>query len=101
MAHLLLEHRANSIQCDSTDRPSYSAIHAARSEEMAQHLLDHHADPEQQVGEGFRPLHFDTARVISRLGGRFCERVLKWIRLWIRPPSPSCSIMLRSATSRQ
>jgi ankyrin repeat protein len=62
MARLLLEHDANLDQYDEDDSLSYSAIHAARSAEMVQLLMDHNADPEQQIaGRVFthcRPLHF-------------------------------------------
>jgi ankyrin repeat protein len=61
IARLLLEHCADLVQCDEHGEPSYSVIHAARSAEMVQLLLDHHADPEQHVGE-FRPLHFYAKR---------------------------------------
>jgi ankyrin len=59
MARLLLEHGADVVQYDGRRRPSYSAIHAARSGEMVQLLLDHHADPEQRVSNasGNTPLH--------------------------------------------
>jgi ankyrin repeat protein len=62
MARLLLEHGANLVQCDKLGRPCYGAIHAARSAEMVQLLLDHHADPEQQIRGGLRPLHFYAER---------------------------------------
>jgi ankyrin repeat protein len=62
MARLLLEHGADLVQYDLLERPSYSAIHAARSAEMVLLLLDHHADPEQQFGNGLRPLHFYAER---------------------------------------
>jgi ankyrin repeat protein len=77
MARLLLEHGADVVQYDDLDRPSHSAIHAARSAEMVQLLLDHHADPEQQaVNEvKFRPLHYyamreniEAMRVVLRNG---------------------------------
>jgi ankyrin repeat protein len=61
LAHLLLEHGATLVQHDSDDRPRYSAIHVARSAEMVQLLLDHHADPEQECfgGDGwYMPLHY-------------------------------------------
>jgi hypothetical protein len=45
IARLHLENGAK-VHCDNP--PRYSAIHAARSAEMAQLLLDHHADPEWQ-----------------------------------------------------
>jgi ankyrin repeat protein len=61
MARLLLEHGAGLVQYDKDGEPGYSAIHAARSAEMVQLLLDNHADPEQEVDE-FRPLHFYASR---------------------------------------
>jgi ankyrin repeat protein len=57
MARLLLEHGADVVQYDKLDRPSHSAIHAAQSAEMVQLLLDHHADPDQRLGN-FSPLHY-------------------------------------------
>jgi ankyrin repeat protein len=75
MARLLLEHGADLVQYDQLERPSYSAIHAARSAEMVRLLLDHHADPEQQFGSGLRPLHFyaergntEAMRAVLRIG---------------------------------
>jgi ankyrin repeat protein len=62
MARILLEHGADVVQYDELDRPSHSAIHAARSAEMVQLLLDHHADPEQQAPNKFRPLHYYAIR---------------------------------------
>jgi ankyrin repeat protein len=63
MARLFLEHGAELVQSNSDGRLIYSAIHAARSAEMVQLLLDHHADPEQQVFyNGYRPLHYYTMR---------------------------------------
>jgi ankyrin repeat protein len=63
MARLLLEYGANLVQDDKHEardlsHPGYSAIHAARSAEMVQLLLDHHADPEQPAFNGYRPLHY-------------------------------------------
>jgi ankyrin repeat protein len=55
MARLFLEHGADVVQLD------YSAIHAARSAEMVQLLLDHDADPEQEHN-GYRPLHLYILR---------------------------------------
>jgi ankyrin repeat protein len=67
MARLLLEHGANLVQDDKHEardlsHPGYSAIHAARSAEMVQLLLDHHADPEQPAFNGYRPLHYYATR---------------------------------------
>jgi ankyrin repeat protein len=62
-ARLLLEHGADLVQYDHLDRPTYSSIYAARSAEMVQLLLDHHADPELQLfGNGHRPLHLYAVR---------------------------------------
>jgi ankyrin repeat protein len=62
MACLLLEHRAELVQYDKFGHPIYGAIHAARSAEMVQLLLDHHADPKQHVYNGLSPLHFYAKR---------------------------------------
>jgi ankyrin repeat protein len=63
MARLLLEYGANTFQYDKDNEPSYSAIHAARSAEMVQLLLDHHVGPEQEVVDsGLTPLHFYSGR---------------------------------------
>jgi ankyrin repeat protein len=77
MARLLLEHDADVVQYDKDDRPGYSAIHAARSAEMVQLLLDHHVDPEQKDARKFRPLHFyakrgniEAMRAILRKGAK-------------------------------
>jgi ankyrin repeat protein len=77
MARLLLEYDADVVQYDEDDRPGYSAIHAARSAEMVQLLLDHHADPEQKDAHKFRPLHFyakrgniEAMRAILRKGAK-------------------------------
>jgi ankyrin repeat protein len=56
MARLLLEYGAHLVQYNRLGHPSYSAIHAARSAEMVQLLLDHHADPEQRFASGGEPL---------------------------------------------
>jgi ankyrin repeat protein len=77
MARLLLEYGADIVQYDDLDRPSHSAIHAAQSADMVQLLLDHHADPEQQLVNElkFRPLHYyvirgniEAMRVVLRNG---------------------------------
>jgi ankyrin repeat protein len=60
MARLLLEHGADLVQYNYDGNPGYSAIHAARSAEMVQLLLDRHADPDQDIG--WRPLHFYAKR---------------------------------------
>jgi ankyrin repeat protein len=44
------------------DEPRYYALHAARSAEMVQLLLDHHADPEKQDLFKLRPLHWYSRR---------------------------------------
>jgi ankyrin repeat protein len=63
MACLLLEHGAKLVHNERFGSPGYSAIHGARSAEMVQLLLDHHADPEQLVVcSGYRPLHFYAKR---------------------------------------
>jgi ankyrin repeat protein len=63
MARLLLEHGADLVQYDKLDRPGESAIHVARSAEMVQLLLDHHADPDQEVlCNKHRPLHYYMER---------------------------------------
>jgi hypothetical protein len=46
---------------DQDGEPSYSAIHAARSAEMVQLLLDNYADPDQVVDE-LGPLDFYSQR---------------------------------------
>jgi ankyrin repeat protein len=51
LARLLLEKGAK-VQYER-----YDALHAARSAEMVQLLLGHHADPEQEDYYGRRPLH--------------------------------------------
>jgi hypothetical protein len=51
MARLLLAYGADVVQYDEPDEPGYSAIHSARSAEMVQLLLDHHADPEQEFAD--------------------------------------------------
>jgi ankyrin repeat protein len=57
MARLFLEHGADVVQLD------YSAIHVAHSAEMVQLLLDHDADPEQEVSyNGYRALHYYIVR---------------------------------------
>jgi ankyrin repeat protein len=53
LARRLLE---NGVKVDH-EKPQYSALHAARSAEMVQLLLDHHADPEQEDGNLHQPLH--------------------------------------------
>jgi ankyrin repeat protein len=60
MARLLLEHGASLVQRDKFGKPSHSAIHAARSAEMVQLLVDHHADLEQPVV--WRPLELYAKR---------------------------------------
>jgi ankyrin len=65
IAHLLLEHGANLSRYNHNpyDRPRSSAIHTARSAEMVQLLVDHHADPDQPVScYGWRPLHYYIER---------------------------------------
>jgi ankyrin repeat protein len=63
MARLLLEHGAALVGLSIDGRPSYSAIHAARSAEMVQFLLDNNANPEQLVHcNGYGPLHYYTIR---------------------------------------
>jgi ankyrin repeat protein len=49
LARLLLENGADVVlhHAVNVNRPRYSAMHAARSGEMVQLLLDHHADPNQ------------------------------------------------------
>jgi ankyrin repeat protein len=54
LARLLLENGAK-VQYDE---PCYGALHAARSAEMVQLLLAHHADPEWPDIDGRRPLHW-------------------------------------------
>jgi ankyrin repeat protein len=56
LARLLLENGAK-VQYER-----YGALHAARSAEMVQLLLDHHADPEKQDFHERRPLHLYTLR---------------------------------------
>jgi ankyrin repeat protein len=58
LAHLLLENGAQ-VRYDTL---CYSAIHAARSAEMVQLLLDHHADPEQRDLYTLQPLHWYARR---------------------------------------
>jgi ankyrin repeat protein len=62
MARLLLEHGADVIQYDADDHPAHSAIHVARSAEMVELLLDYGADPEHQVANRLRPLHYYVLR---------------------------------------
>jgi ankyrin repeat protein len=64
MARLFLEHGADVVQSNSFGRGSYySAIHVAHSAEMVQLLLDHDADPEQEVSyNGYRALHYYIVR---------------------------------------
>jgi ankyrin repeat protein len=68
IARFLLEHGVTVVHYDKRNRPSYNAIHDARSAEILQLLLDHNADFEQQViklqfdGDGYRPLHYYAMR---------------------------------------
>jgi ankyrin repeat protein len=64
MARLFLEKGAK-VQYsldDKYDEPCYHAMHAARSAEMVQLLLDHGADPELADSHGDRPLHWYVRR---------------------------------------
>jgi ankyrin repeat protein len=65
-ARLLIEHGADLIQYEIHRTPGYSAIHAARSAEMVQLLLDHRANPEQEFlhydDQLYRPLHHYAKR---------------------------------------
>jgi ankyrin repeat protein len=60
MARLLLEHGASLVQRHKFGRLTYSAIHAARSAEMVQLLVDHHADLEHPMI--WRPLELYAQR---------------------------------------
>jgi ankyrin repeat protein len=62
IARRLLEHGADLAHGDKLDHRSCSALHAARSGEMVQLLLDNHADPELVVDNGYTPLHYYAAR---------------------------------------
>jgi ankyrin repeat protein len=65
MARLLLQYGANLVRYDVDGEPDYSTIHAARSAEMVQLLLDHNADPNQYKYDGgcyVRPLHYYARR---------------------------------------
>jgi ankyrin repeat protein len=53
LARLLLEYGAKV----NYEEPRYSALHAARSAEMVQLLLDHHADINRRDRFEYRPLH--------------------------------------------
>jgi ankyrin repeat protein len=55
MARLSLEKGAKVR--NSSDSKRVCAMHEARSAEMVQLLLDHHADLEEEYHHGFRPLH--------------------------------------------
>jgi ankyrin repeat protein len=61
MARLLLR---NGAMVEYPEPPRFSAMHAARSAEMVQLLLDHHADPEKNSrnGTGYKPLHWYARR---------------------------------------
>jgi ankyrin len=63
LARLLLENGAK-LHYDDQPRfePRYTALHAARSPEMVQLLLDYHADPERQERYERRPLHWYVMR---------------------------------------
>jgi hypothetical protein len=77
IARFLLEHGVTVVHYDKRNRPSYNAIHDARSAEMLQLLLDHNADFEQQViklhfdGDGYRPLHYYAMRSDVQAIGEF------------------------------
>jgi hypothetical protein len=58
LARLVLEKGASVQFCDK----QYSPLHAARSAEMVQLLLDHNADPDIRDEVGMRPLSFYVRR---------------------------------------
>jgi ankyrin repeat protein len=62
MARLLLEHGAEVEYFDEDDESKFSPIHAARSAEMVQLLLDHDADPDLEDDFERRPLHWYAIR---------------------------------------
>jgi hypothetical protein len=78
MVRVFLEHDDGLVRHDKFDSSGYGAIHAARSAGMmVQLLLDHHADPEQQVHTNIDRYTTMPCGIISRPCGRFCGRA--WI----------------------
>jgi ankyrin repeat protein len=58
LARLLLEKGAKVQYTGQNGGSQFSPIHAARSAEMVQLLLDHDSDPNLDDGEGLQPLHW-------------------------------------------
>jgi ankyrin repeat protein len=90
LARILLRHGAKLVEFDDDGKSDYSAIHAARSAEMVEVLIENHADPNQTVETqtwltypSFTPLHYYA--ILGNLGAM---RVALENRAELHPSGP-------------